>query len=240
MSRASLATTLRQRFDTTAPGVYEGVVSVDNLDVTLEGGAGMGANDADDTAMVTLSILDRANGSFDGAMDADLIAVDFGTVQQGSVELDTEIEVFNLIATAGATASLDLVLANASGDTDELFIDFNGFSAIPAGTSVTFEAFLDTDTVGEFGAIYTLTPFDDQTIPGAAQAGEPLLIELSGTVVGDLCPGDCDGSGSVDFADLVSILFEFGGASGPCDADNSGEINFADLVSALFLFGPCP
>ena len=56
------------------------------------------------------------------------------------------------------------------------------------------------------------------------------------------CAGDCDASGAVNFADLVSMLFEFGtpGSSPSCDADGSGSVNFADLVSALFLFGPCP
>ncbi len=55
------------------------------------------------------------------------------------------------------------------------------------------------------------------------------------------CAGDCDGSGTVNFADLVSMLFEFGtpGANPGCDADGSGAVNFADLVSALFVFGPC-
>ena len=56
------------------------------------------------------------------------------------------------------------------------------------------------------------------------------------------CPGDCDGSGTVNFADLVSMLFEFGGpgSMAGCDADESGVVNFSDLVAALFLFGPCP
>ncbi|CAE7257296.1 grlR [Symbiodinium necroappetens] len=54
------------------------------------------------------------------------------------------------------------------------------------------------------------------------------------------CPGDCDGSGTVDFNDLVAMLFEFGNATPPCDADESGTVDFNDLVAALFLFGPCP
>jgi len=54
------------------------------------------------------------------------------------------------------------------------------------------------------------------------------------------CPGDCDGSGTVDFNDLVSMLFFFGQDTGDdCDADESGNVDFNDLVSALFVFGPC-
>ncbi|MEQ9616559.1 MAG: VCBS repeat-containing protein [Phycisphaerales bacterium] len=57
-----------------------------------------------------------------------------------------------------------------------------------------------------------------------------------------VCLGDCDGSGTVDFNDLVSMLFEFGTpVSNPgCDADETGNVDFNDLVTALFLFGPCP
>jgi len=55
------------------------------------------------------------------------------------------------------------------------------------------------------------------------------------------CLGDCDGSGVVDFNDLVEILFEFGSTEGGvCDADESGEVDFNDLVAALFIFGDCP
>ena len=54
------------------------------------------------------------------------------------------------------------------------------------------------------------------------------------------CPGDCDESGNVDFADLVAMLFRFGGTDAPCDADESGSIDFSDLVATLLAFGPCP
>ncbi|MEQ9616696.1 MAG: hypothetical protein RLN60_01535, partial [Phycisphaerales bacterium] len=49
-----------------------------------------------------------------------------------------------------------------------------------------------------------------------------------------VCAGDCDGSGTVDFNDLVSMLFEFGpvGAAVACDADDSGTVDFNDLVTA--------
>jgi len=56
-----------------------------------------------------------------------------------------------------------------------------------------------------------------------------------------VCRGDCDGSGRIDFNDLVAMLFEFGStdSSSACDADESGTVDFNDLVSALFAFGDC-
>ena len=60
------------------------------------------------------------------------------------------------------------------------------------------------------------------------------------TTVGDACPGDCDGSGEVNFNDLVSMLFRFGESSDvDCDVTNSGDVDFNDLVAGLFRFGPC-
>jgi len=69
-------------------------------------------------------------------------------------------------------------------------------------------------------------------------AGAAYVFEQSSPV----CPGDCDGSGAIDFNDLVSMLFEFGNPmfGDGCDADASGGVDFNDLVAALFLFGPCP
>ena len=64
---------------------------------------------------------------------------------------------------------------------------------------------------------------------------------IADTCEASVCLGDCDNSGTVDFNDLVSMLFVFGQDTGDgCDTDESGEVNFNDLVSTLFLFGPCP
>jgi len=68
-----------------------------------------------------------------------------------------------------------------------------------------------------------------------------VVTGISCEVLAGPCMGDCDNSGSVDFNDLVAMLFEFGtpGADG-CDTDDSGTVDFNDLVAALFVFGPCP
>ena len=61
-----------------------------------------------------------------------------------------------------------------------------------------------------------------------------------GTVVAEACPGDCNGNGTVDFADLVAMLFQFGNDTDEgCNANGQGNVDFADLVATLFFFGPC-
>jgi hypothetical protein len=56
-----------------------------------------------------------------------------------------------------------------------------------------------------------------------------------------LCPGDLDGGGSVDTADLSLLLMSFGAAmpGDPADLDGDQNINTADLSLMLLSFGPC-
>ncbi len=61
------------------------------------------------------------------------------------------------------------------------------------------------------------------------------------------CPGDADGSRTVDFADITSVIIHWGamyapGATpAPGDADHDGLVNFADITEVLVLYEvPCP
>ena len=53
------------------------------------------------------------------------------------------------------------------------------------------------------------------------------------------CPGDLDGSGSVDAGDIGSMLLLFG-QSGTGDLDASGTVDAGDVGALLLEFGPCP
>lgn len=55
------------------------------------------------------------------------------------------------------------------------------------------------------------------------------------------CPQDADGSGEVDFGDILTVIANFGGPGFvPADIDNDGDIDFDDLLTVLANFGPCP
>lgn len=55
------------------------------------------------------------------------------------------------------------------------------------------------------------------------------------------CLGDADNNGLVNFADITSVLTNFGGAGPLGDADNNGTVNFADVTTVLTNFNiPCP
>ena len=53
------------------------------------------------------------------------------------------------------------------------------------------------------------------------------------------CPEDIDGSGTVDFGDILAILSAWGNAGGPEDLDGSGTVDFGDILVVLTAWGPC-
>ena len=55
------------------------------------------------------------------------------------------------------------------------------------------------------------------------------------------CPGDTDGSGAIDLADLNLVLANFGQDTGSGDTDGNGAVDLADLNIVLGAFGTaCP
>ncbi len=55
------------------------------------------------------------------------------------------------------------------------------------------------------------------------------------------CPPDLDGSGAIDFGDILSVLSAWGACGDPCpeDLDGSAAVDFDDLLTVLGAFGPC-
>jgi hypothetical protein len=66
--------------------------------------------------------------------------------------------------------------------------------------------------------------------------GEARAMELSA----DICVGDLDASGSVDFTDLLSLLADWGPCPGcAADLDGSGAVDFGDVLEVLSRWGGC-
>jgi len=53
------------------------------------------------------------------------------------------------------------------------------------------------------------------------------------------CLADLDGSGAVDFGDILTVLAAWGNIGGPEDLDGSGTVDFGDLLIVLANWGPC-
>jgi endonuclease I len=190
---------------TATAGLRSGTVTIDNLDITTGGGSGKGANDGNDIATVSLSVVDHANASFAGGSDVNTLTYDFGTVAVGDAAPAFAFDLFNLSATAGFTAGLDLDRIVASGDTARLTTNlttFGGASTLAAGTSGSFVAALDTTAAGSFAASFSLS-FSDENIVGATNLGS-LTLNLTGMVAAaPISTADFDGDGDVTGSDFL-------------------------------------
>lgn len=167
---------------TTSAGEKTGTVTIDNLDVTTQGGAGRGANDANDVINVGLSVLDASNSSF-AATNSDELTIDFGTFDPGEAAASRSFSLFNVISSFGAalTAGLDLDSIDATGDTDVFDTNLAQFTNLVAGGSRSYLADFSTAALGGFAATYTLT-FSDEDLPGTRTESQ-LTLKLTGAVV---------------------------------------------------------
>ncbi len=84
---------------------------------------------------------------------------------------------------------------------------------------------------------------DDDGVGDLCAILEGQSNDLNGNGVPDECEclADINGSGAVEFLDLLAVL----GRWGPCescaeDIDADGLVGFADLVAVLMSWGPCP
>jgi len=73
---------------------------------------------------------------------------------------------------------------------------------------------------------------------GTSVTSASATIAASGT---QRCMADLDGSGFVDFGDVVTLLLDFGPCSGVCkaDLDGSGTVDLSDAAVIALDFGPC-
>lgn len=226
---------------TAAAGFKTGTVTVDNLDVTTAGGAGRGANDGDDVVTVNLSVLSHANPSFIAGSDANSLVYDFGVVALNSPAPTFSFDLFNLEATAGYTAGLDLDSIVGSGDIGRLATNldvFQGTTSLAAGAGYGFTAALDTANAGAFSATYTLN-FSDENLPGAASLGS-MTLTLSGSVAAAPTENaDFNGDGFVDGADFLAWQRGFGGEASLAtgDANGDGAVDAGDLEIWSAQFG---
>jgi endonuclease I len=221
---------------TDASGVKLADVLIDNLDVTTGGGAGRGANDADDLATVVLSVYDRSNASFDVEVDVNVISVDIGEVERFSGPVYAERFLYNLPG-GELTAPLEVQLESVTGDAARFQTDLLSAAGLRPVDERPIILTLSDDVAGEFSAKLRYATFDDRSIPGAAE-GTPLEITLIGSVVLEPCYADLTDDGGVDTADLATLVASWG-QPGRADFDGSGGADAADLAAMIATWGPC-
>ena len=74
---------------------------------------------------------------------------------------------------------------------------------------------------------------------GAVDFGDILEVLAAWGPCAKGCPEDLDGSGSVDFGDIIAILSAWGNGGGLEDVDGSCTVDFGDILVVLSAWGPC-
>ena len=217
---------------TATSGFKSGQVAIDNLDVTTGLGSGFGAGDADDTIAMFFTVYDHPVASFSSTVNTSSLTIDLGSIAQGDTAPTAGFSLFNY-AGAGApsfASVLDLDSVLGSGDTGILTTDLLAFNDLSQGSSLGFQAMLDTATVGSFAATYTLD-LSGINLPGEQQ--QSLTLNLIGQVTSSLIPGDANGDGFVDLIDLNILGGNFGTMGGAQfsdgDFNSDGNVDLIDL-----------
>ena len=150
---------------------------------------------------VSVDLLDHANASFVAGEDQDSLTIDFGQIVAGSGTQMQSFDIFNLVATAGYTALLDLDLITPAGDTGVLSTDVATFANLAAGASHSFSAVFDPTSPGEFSSTYTFG-LSDENLPGATGQTD-LVLTLVGEVLAAGLLGDFNNDHIVNAADYT-------------------------------------
>ena len=109
-------------------------------------------------------------------------------------------------------------------------------------TNVTVMDIADPAAPRAIGSIDTPATVDDVAVSGSlAYAGNGLQVIDPVGCNGPECDADVAPNGSVDFADLTTVLGSWGPCDTPCasDIDGDGTVGLIDLITVLASWGPC-
>lgn len=126
------------------------------------------------------SYLLHAAPSFDAQAQMSALTLDFGTVAQGSSVGPLSFMIYN--HPDAQRVGLDLDSFSLSGSTGAFSTDLAGFSNLAAGEKQSFEALLNTSTVGSFGSQVLLTLSDADVGASSTRGIYQMQLNLVGNV----------------------------------------------------------
>ena len=224
-------------YDQETAGTYEGMIMVDNLDITTQGGVGAGANDGNDFVDLTLKVVEHSNASLASDADLNVLTVDLGEVSLGEPMPSFEFSIFNLASQAGSqlTASLDLLSVDSIPQSSFLSLSNSLFENLLAGEFI--EVSLEGTPVElEVGSTEFVFHVSDEEIPGAEQQTLHLIVNYD-VVTANVLLGDVNLDGVVDLFDIapfIAVLSSLG-FQAEADIDRDEDVDFFDVAPFIVI-----
>ena len=222
-------------------GVSTETVVFDNLDITTNAGSGMGANDADDTVTVTMSVYEPFNATVDAPSDSATVTVDLGRIALDGGDALGFIELGN-IGSGSLVAPMDAELLTSTGDTGAFVLAGTSVTDVAGGATETIQVTLDDGALGVFNASYTFVATPAASTFSFTTPSEFVTVQITGEVAESVCDADfASPYGQLDFFDLSAFLTAFGNMDPRADFTDDGTFDFFDLSAFLDAFGAgCP
>jgi hypothetical protein len=150
--------------------------------------------------------------------------------------------------TSGSAFKNDLDLTVTVGADTYKGNVFSGASSVTGGVKDSADnvesVFLPAGSTGDFTITVTAANINSDGVPNNASPLDQdfaLVIYNTGATP---CPGDLDGSGTVDLVDLSILLTNYGSTTATAsqgDLDGDQDVDLADLAALLTLYGTsCP
>ena len=219
---APASTTVNLTVNTASAGPFNGTATVTT---TVEG-----AQNATIVKSITGTVLVPSNPSFSAKTNVTTTTAGatFGT-NTGVQEI--QVPVYNRGYTA-AMARLDVDGASSVA-VPFASIDVTEGNVAAAPTNLRFSFDTTGRAPGTYNQPVTITT-SDENLPGATSRS--MSLTLSVTITGSSNPADLDGNGSVDAADLATLLSQWG-TDGTADLSGDNIVGAEDLAMLLSMWG---
>ncbi|MBL8746912.1 MAG: endonuclease [Phycisphaerae bacterium] len=212
-------------------GNFFGILTIDNTDLT-SAAPGSGSADADDLVTLYSDVLTPSNPSLNSGTDVNLGTVS-STFAPNTGTHTIAVAVHNLaFSTTTALMDIDSIAGGAtpfsvvSGAT-------TGVGAAPA--LVTFAFDTNAASPGLHSATFIIDT-SDEDIPGETQDAVAVIWDVT-IAAPPACEGDANGDLLIDFADITTVLANWGHGAGPGDVNTSGQVDFGDITTVLAHWG---
>ncbi|MEN3000755.1 MAG: matrixin family metalloprotease [Armatimonadota bacterium] len=195
----------------------------------------------------------EVNGTAATATPIDLTSTNLVTLNTPSLDRTADVDFYRLTVPPSRRITITVTpigstyqVGGEDGNPPQTTIDTRAIQNLQVelrasnGTTVLASATANGTGVAEQIANFVLYPaggtFYVRVFSGSGSTNDVQRYELRLQTT-TLPGGDVDGSGCVDDADLLAVLFNFGGSDPRYDLNGDGIVDDADLLTVLFNFG---